>query len=281
MLHKLPLNPRGIRVLKTVESTRLKENNPDISKLPPSPKNCITCKGTVRFRWWNQEFTEIVEYECNCEQQWLLHRYLLYNGIGLNFQRIGWKQCNVDEESHRMVRTYLDGNHLDYNLEVGTGMFLFGEKGTGKTLLSTLLLRRTLAYGHTGHFTSFLEMKDAYTGAWKDEDKSDWYQRKVRQASVLVIDDPGKEMGGDKPTELARSILDDMIRHRMSSGLPTIITSNFTPEEFRLRYGGFVDSLMSERMIPVNVVGEDWRKTMFSNSEEERIAGLTRPIVVG
>jgi DNA replication protein DnaC len=123
-------------------------------------------------------------------------------------------------------------------------------------------------------------MKDAYTGAWKDEEKADWYQAKIRNATVLVIDDPGKEHNGEGAIELSRTILDDVIRHRMAASMPTIITSNDTPEEFRLRYGGNVDSLISERMLAVPVDGDDWRPNMYSTSQDELAMGITRPIVV-
>ena len=282
-LAKLPINPRGIRVLKSIETERLKANWPDSAKLPPSPKQCITCKGTKTFKWLDPDsLTSTVEYECPCIDQWIMHRFFLYNGIGLNYQRIGWVACYADTVAKQAVHNYLSDRFLANNLEVGNGLFLYNKgRGTGKTLLSTLLLRRTLAEGHTGHFTTFLEMLDAYTDAWKDQEKSDWYQSKIRNATVLVIDYPGKEMSSGNATEMARTILDDVIRHRMSASMPTIITSNDTPDEFKLRYGGNVDSLISERMLPVLVGGDDFRPNMYATSQQEMEMGLTRPIVVG
>ncbi len=280
---KLPPNPKGIRVLKTVESNRLKSLVPDPKKLPPSWKQCITCGGERGFKWYDMDKyngNAIADYECNCVEQWVLHRYFLYNGIGVNLQRIGWINCVADESARRIVQSYLGDRNLDWNVEQGTGLYLHGPRGTGKSLMASLFLRRTLSLGYSGHWTSFIEMREAKTNEWEDQDRSEWFNRKIRDTTVLVIDDPGQEHKSDKSIEFSRTVLDDVIRHRMSASLPTIITSNKTPDEFRALYGGNVASLIQERMIPVPVPGEDYRPRMRPDAELERSMGLTRPIVI-
>lgn len=280
-LLKLPLNPRGIRVLSSVESNRLKKDFPDPKRLPPTWKECITCKGKRGFKWYDMYQGEtIADYECNCIEQWVLHRYFLYNGIGVNLQRIGWMNCVADASARKIVQNYLMDTNLDWNVEQGTGLFMFGPRGTGKSLMASLFLRRTLSLGYSGHWTSFIQMREAKTNEWDDEEKTEWFNRKIRGTSVLVIDDPGQEHKSEKSIEFSRTVLDDVIRHRMSASLPTIITSNKTPEQFRQLYGGNVDSLIQERMIPVSVPGEDYRPRMRPDAELERSSGLTRPIVI-
>lgn len=283
-LLKLPDNPKGIRVLQTVESDRLKLNFPDRKKLPPSWKECITCKGERQFKWYNPnaygDADRFGMYECNCIQQWVMHRYFLYNGVGLNLQRIGWMHCVADQSARKLVQDYLQDGNLDWNMERGTGLYLYGPRGTGKSLMASLFLRRTLSLGYSGHWTTFIEMREAYTNAWKDKDKATWFNLKIRGTGVLVIDDPGREMKTGNSVELSRTVLDDVIRHRMAGGLPTVITSNETPESFRQLYGGNVDSLITERMIPVHVPGEDYRPRMRPDDVFEREQGLTRPIVI-
>jgi hypothetical protein len=282
---KLPPNPKGIRVLKTVESDRLKKDFPDPKRLPPSYKQCITCKGTHEFNWYdqnqvNEDSFGVATYECDCVGQWVLHRYFLYNGIGVNLQRVGWLNCIADGSARRIVQSYLMDSNLDWNVEQGTGLFLYGPRGTGKSLMASLFLRRTLSLGYSGHWTSFIQMREAKTNEWDDEEKTEWFNRKIRGTSVLVIDDPGQEHKSEKSIEFSRTVLDDVIRHRMSASLPTVITSNKTPDEFRMLYGGNVDSLIQERMIPVSVPGADYRPQMRPDAERERSLGLTRPIVI-
>ena len=283
-LLKLPPNPEGIRVLTSIESDRLKLNFTDPKKLPPSYKQCITCKGKREFKWYNPNAYGDMDpfgiYECPCVEQWVMHRYFLYNGIGLNLMRIGWMHCYADRDAKRAVQDYLVDRNLDWNLENGTGLYMYGPRGTGKSLMASIFLRRTLALGHTGHWTTFIEMREAYTNAWKDKDKATWFNLKIRGTGVLVIDDPGREMKSGNSVELSRTVLDDVIRHRMAGGLPTIITSNETPDSFRQLYGGNVDSLIQERMIPVPVPGDDYRPKMRPDALKERDQGLTRPIVI-
>ena len=274
--YRLLPNPKGIRILTSVESDRLKKDYPG---LPPSPfKGCVTCGDTKSFRYWNDDNTEVVSYQCDCAQQWILSRYLLYNGIGMNFQRLGWRQVQYQGPEVIAVHKYI-GN-LDRNLRLGTGLYLYGDPGTGKTLLGTLILRQALSKGVSGHFTTFREMQIAYEGGWKDEDKSDWFRAKIRHAGILVIDDPGKEMSGGRSVEFSKTLLDDVIRHRTSASLPTIITSNDTPAEFRLRYGGNVASLLDERMIRIATTGGDFRPNMEPYNELEEELGITRPITL-
>jgi hypothetical protein len=282
---KLPPNPKGIRVLQSWESDRLKLLFPNPDKLPPTYKECITCGGTKEFKWFDFEnmkndFVPIADYECDCIGQWVLHRYFLYNGIGTELQRLGWPACIVVGEPRRIVQQYVQEDNIGWNMDQGIGLYLYGPNGTGKSLMASILLRRTLASGYSGHWTSFHEMRSAKTNTWKDEGRSEWFNRKILATSVLVIDDPGQEGKTEKSLEYSRTILDEVIRHRMQASLVTIITSNQTPENFRLLYGGAVDSLIQERMIPVSVPGEDYRPNMRPDKERDRKLGLTRPIVI-
>lgn len=278
---KLPDNPKGIRVLQSWESERLRSIVTDRKKLPPTPQECITCKGRGTFRWYNiYEGESEEDYECNCREQWILHRYFLYNGVGTHLQRIGWMLCTVPPNVRRPVEQYLMDKDLDWNMEQGIGLYLYGPKGTGKSLMASILLRRTLSMGYEGHYTSFHEMREAKTNEWKDEGRSEWFMKKITDTTVLVIDDPGQENMSEKSLEFSRTILDSVIRHRMTAGFPTIITSNQSPEDFRHLYGGYVDSLVQERMIPLYVPGNDYRPNMKLDLDQDKARGLTRPIVV-
>lgn len=276
---KLLPNPKGVRVLKGWESDRLKLLVPNPEKLPPTWKQCITCKGKREFKWYDEN-DSVAEYECDCIGQWVMHRYFLYNGIGVNLQRIGWRNCQAPESAQRQVKNYLDERNIAWHMDQGTGLYLYGPRGTGKSLLASLLLRRTLSLGYSGHWAAFSDLRAAKTNDWKDSDHTEWFNTKVRSTTVLVIDDPGQENKSAKSLDFSRTVLDEIIRYRMSASLPTIITSNQTPDDFRLLYGGNVDSLIQERMIPLYVPGIDYRPNMIPDGVAEKKLGLTRPIVI-
>ena len=276
---KLPPNPKGIKVLQGWESDRLKLLVPNPEKLPPTWKQCITCKGARTFNWYDDN-EEIAEYECDCISQWVLHRYFLYSGIGVNLQRIGWRHCGADAAAKGQVQNYLLERNIDWHMEQGTGLYLYGPRGTGKSLMASLFLRRTLSLGYSGHWAAFSDLRSAKTNDWKEAERSEWFNTKARSSTVLVIDDPGQENKSEKSLDFSRTVLDEIIRYRMSASLPTVITSNQTPEDFRLLYGGNVDSLIQERMIPLFVPGIDYRPQVVPDSVKERKLGLTRPIVI-
>lgn len=275
MQAKLPPNPKGIRVLKTIESDRLTTMYPS---LPPSPKQCPTCGGTKQFLWYD-DHDNIVSYECSCAEQWILYRYLLYNGIERGYQRMGWRDIRTDTEIARSAKAYI--TDWPYNFSNGFGLYLHGTPGTGKTLLGTLVLKHVLGQGYEGHFTTFNELLDGYMGTWGDADAKAWFTRKVKNTGLLVIDDPGRENRESKGSiSRSTSLLDDVIRHRIAANLPTIITTNETPEDFSRAYGPNLKSLLSERMEVREATGVDYRSTKRREVESEREAHLTRPLVL-
>lgn len=276
-MHRLPPLGPGIRVLKTVESERLVKRYGG-TVLSPSPKACSTCKGAKRF-WWYDEKRQPVEYECNCRDQWVLERYLLYNGIFKNYQLLDWEDVVVKGP---LVDTFVDYvTNIDYYMRTGTSLFIHGHMGLGKSMLSALLLKRALSMGYEGHFTSFIELRDGYSASWKDEEAREWFSRKVKTTGLLVIDDPGKEMRTDslKAAEFSQSIIDDVIRTRTASVLPTIITTNYHPQQFRAAYGDAVSSLLDERSLVREAKGTDYRSKLEGRRDEEKAMRLTRPIV--
>jgi DNA replication protein DnaC len=150
--------------------------------------------------------------------------------------------------------------------------------GTGKTTMSALVLKTLLAAGTTGHFTTFLELKDAYMDKWRDDEKKDWYNQKIRSGKVLVIDDIGRER--DFAPQIFLDALESLLRYRTGALLPTFITTNQTPDEFHEKYREHVSSLLSERTDFIHVAGQDWRPEMNQLDTNMRRLHLTRPITI-
>jgi predicted ATPase len=249
--------------------------------MPSSPKQCITCRGVNSKTFlWRDDRGQVVTYDCNCIEQWVLNRYLTYNGIPLNYQQIGWPLLGpqVDSSAVKRLKAYIDSDNLAYNVRTGRGLYVHGPMGVGKTTMCILVLKRLLAEGYSGHFTTFLELKDAYMDKWKDEEKRAWYDQKIRNSQVLVIDDIGRER--DFAPEIFLDALESLMRYRTGALLPTIITTNQTPDEFRTKYRAHVASLLSERTDEVAVYGADWRPKMLSEGAQEREQHLTRPICI-
>jgi DNA replication protein DnaC len=274
-VHTLPPNP-AFRPLTDVQFARLKNQQHDV---PLSPADCVTCQGEKHFRWYAQgSRSEVVDYECPCDQQWLLHLWLLYAGIGINYQRLGWDDAsNVPPAAKAAVHGY--AQQAKARARIGLGLTLLGEmRGTGKSLLAHLLLKQLLAEGFEGYFVTFQGMLDLYTDGWSSREDKAWFSARVANTGVLVIDDIGRDSKGR--IEMAGPMVDHILRTRYERARPTIITTNKSLDELGQLYSLNALSLMAGRCKTVEFLGSDYRDADFERLDAELEAGITRPVMV-
>lgn len=315
-MFSLPMWPSGIRTLSTEESQRLDGLYPGI----PDPRtNCLTCRGAKQFRWWDyyaasnspepmlRNFDEqfatvsaatvahtVVDYACPCVDQWIGHRYFLHCGIGKHYQRLCWEDTDmVPPGAKEQIQEY--SRHAEWNLDMGVNLVLRGSIASGKTLLATLLLKELLGRGYTGFFTSFTSMIDMFTASWRQPDEKAWFERQIKNAKVLVIDDIGRENRHREldpetkqvvktySTGLAESTIDTVLRHRLSNAHATIITTNYQADELGVGYGANVFSLLNERSSVIECESPiDYRQEMsMERLDAQKNLGLRRPVVIG
>lgn len=273
----LPPLPEGVRTLTNDEGARLRSIHPDL--WADWHTSCLTCEGKGSFRWWRHVGGSRVEdeWECNCKDQWVLHRFLLNSGIGLNYQRLGWLDAlSVEKGACDAVAEYVQS--APAYTSAGIGMILWGTNGNGKTLMATLLLKGMLAAGYDGYFTTFGDMLNMFASGWRDPEEQRWFLRRVKNAGVLVVDDVGKE--GKRGSELPRSTFDEVIRHRVASARPTILTTNFDPADVAQSYGHSVMSLLRGSSLSHEFVGDDYRVEYRNSLVEDAKAGRRRPLVL-
>lgn len=277
---KPPSNPAACQPLSNEDFARLKAARPRLWTDPR--QSCLTClkRNDCTYQWYVDGSREQIEtYECNCREQWLLHLWLLNAGIGLNYQRLGWDDIstNVPTPVVDAIRDYAFNAAL--HVSSGRNVVLWSTSaGTGKTLLMMLLSKALLAQGYAVHASQFNEVIDLFTSSWRDASEREQWNRRVRNVDVLGWDDWGKEHKGR--IEMVESMVDQIIRARVSDDAPTIITTNLTPQQIQQGYGGYVMSLLSEKALFIEITGQDYRPTRLSLSQAELSKGLSRPITV-
>ena len=268
----LPPLPSGVRLLKNPEMDWLLRLHPDI---PSSPSNCPTCRGEKTFQWYVED--EVATYDCPCIDQWTLYLYLLYHGVPRHEQQLGLRDAKAaNPESVEVVKEYIR-TFSEYRRR-GLGLFLWGANGTGKTMLGSIVLKEALGQGYRGFFTSFADLLSRRMIGFSDKDYTVWYTSQVKNAELLLLDDPGKEHRAN--VSFVDSVLDDLVRYRINMLLPTIITTNVSPQRVESIYGDSVASLLNETMNQHHVRGTDFRPTWYKISLDEKDRRLVRPICI-
>ena len=254
------------KYLSQDEVDRLLSENPHLKDDPT--KFCPTCLTKVNYLWQGEE------HECDCQLQLQLYKHYLSAGIGAVYQRLDW----VDYQGPKWILEELEKykqNHKRYVTQ-GVSLILAGDFGTGKTMLGNLMLKEFVKLGYTCFSTTFASTIDYSTAAWYDDAEKQFFRRKFINSEVLLLDDLGKERRGK--TNLAESILDNILRQRIQSGRPTFLTMNMDEEELKEGYGEGILSLLTENTIVYTLSGEDFRPRASVRTRDEIERGEVRPI---
>lgn len=275
MSSTLPQVPPQIRHLTTEQSRHLNLIVP-----PSARKTCVTCLGEREFLWYTKDRDpeSLDTYTCSCDDQFLLYRRFLHCGVNLTYQRLGWDDFTyIPSDAVEFAGDYLE--HSDRYVSAGMGVLLWGDRGNGKTMLSMLMAKRLIAQGMDCYANTFAGLIDAFAEGWRGKEERQWFNRRVRNAEVLFVDDVGRERNKGTGT-VGESALEEVLRYRASQSMPTVITTNENPENFANGYGGHVMSLLSERSLDFHFVGQDRREQMRERSKDEIRNNVTRPIMV-
>lgn len=272
---QLPPLPPGVRPLTDEQLRWLRAQHED---LVTGPDRCITCRGKRTFRWWTEDRTEVVEYDCPCDDQYVLHLRLLYAGVGLGYQRLGWGDFfEHSEERLGPALEFLENSEAF--LAAGLGLLLHGSMGTGKTMTAELMTKELVCRHKVDAMSiTFSALLQDFSGGWRDPGLRAWFSTRIRNAGLLVVNDIGREHHGER--SIADSTLEDVLRHRTEYAKPTILSSNWTPAKLATFYGANTASLLAERTTVVEFRGVDRRPTVHARVRDEALRGLTRPIVI-
>ena len=138
---------------------------------------------------------------------------------------------------------------------------LFGGTGLGKTHLSSAVASTVIEGGHDVCYVSAVSLladfefnrfgnRSAGASAEDGVDTDRYYD-----CDLLIIDDLGTEF----TTPFAVSCLYNLLNTRQNKGLPTIISTNLTIEEFEKRYNRQIASRLRGSYVRVPFLGEDIR----------------------
>lgn len=248
----------------------LYNHNPGLGK---SPKDyCPTCQkeNDCTYRW--EERVNV----CDCPLQLNLHKFYLDAGIGLEFQRLNWEDWRGNVAVPSMCRRYVE----DRLYRRGLGLLFRGGFGVGKSMAANLVLKDLVKEGVSCYAITFASMIERYTGGWRDDDDRAYFDLKVRDSQVLLLDDVGRSQRSSAAARnFHESTFDDVLRPRVQSGNATLITTNMDSIEMGQGYGGGILSLLDGNALDYEFPEmDDYRPTAKKRTADEVKAGLIRPI---
>ena len=164
-------------------------------------------------------------------------------------------------------RDAVDAAHMMVADEI-KGLFLHGEKGTGKTKLAAIIANERAMAGKTVLFASVPDLMADIRASFADGKTAETV-RTVKETPFLVLDD----LGSEKMSEWVGEQLFCIVNHRYNEMLPTVVTSNYNPTQIIRRMatvdrgGNVIDDMQGQRIMSriyemcerVEIKGADWR----------------------
>lgn len=178
---------------------------------------------------------------------------------GWNFSRDDHANEKLTSIAHKYVENF------PRMLEAGKGLLFHGGVGTGKTFLAACIVNELISQGYPCMITNFSRLINTIQGMFEGKQE---YIDKLNKFTLLVLDDFGIEANTEYRSETVHNIIDS----RYNAGLPTIVTTNLSPQELKspsdLRKSRMYSRLF-EMCIPVAVQGADRRRQYLRDSVGE------------
>lgn len=147
----------------------------------------------------------------------------------------------------------------------GLGIYLYGDKGTGKTHLTACMANSLIKQRKQVLFTNFAEILRLITASWKKPNSDEATQiKQLATIDFLFIDDLGKErmQTGSGTDSMMQEKAFDVLNKRYNNKKPTIFTSNFSMPELINQRGmdsATVDRIAEMSSAVLKIEGESYR----------------------
>jgi DNA replication protein DnaC len=240
-----------------------------INKLFPLAVKCPTCNDEGAYR------LDGSIYECDCELQKMLQRHYFAANIGRAYHTLCIDHF-LGDDREAVAPTVLDYiENFEDNFQYGVGITFAGEIGTGKTMLMSFILKELVKQGRKVYTVPFEQLINVFGSAYSN-DESKRLMEQLMSVEVLGLD----ELRSDSRNKsgFLSDALDVLIRHRTSNLLPTLVTTNMTPQQEQDEFGKTY-SLLSALNYRLIFHGEDKRGNEIRERERKlKDAGERRPI---
>ncbi|HPP95274.1 MAG TPA: ATP-binding protein [Spirochaetota bacterium] len=234
--------------------------------LSPCPK-CVMpqCKCGGEEPYYYSDGENILPCFCRDTRMKIDRALEIYSNCGIESRKFKWKTINDFKVVNNLAK---EAKNAAYDIirkfpDVNKGLYLWGNPGTGKTLLSSIILTElVLHHAVKGKFIKisrnfFNLLRSTFIEGSERYGQSGLIEKELATVDILVIDDFGVQR--DSPWE--QETLYNLIDARYEGEKFTIITSNNNPEKSLKELSeGRILSRIREMCRIMELSGEDFRE---------------------
>ena len=196
---------------------------------------------------------------CHCLKAEIVKERIAASAMGKLLEKqsfdnfdLEWYAYDEKAKERMKVNLAIAKNYVRDFAKKQDSLLLIGSTGTGKTHISTAIARELIYKGYdviydsTQNIISDFEDDRFRSSYGREENKSEKYI----DCRLLIIDDLGTEFSN----QFTLSTLYNLLNTRQNKGLPTIISTNLSPEELAKKY---------EDRIYSRIIGSDCKVLAF------------------
>lgn len=211
------------------------------------------------------------------EKRWRVINRIEAAGIPARFRDRRFDDYRVEGEAQRKVLGLAKQYVSDFHKlrRIGASLIFAGTPGTGKSLLSMIVVQELCHLGHYCTYTTCQGLIMAIRATWGKEGEGRESQviDSFAETPFLVIDEIGVQAGTDNE----KALLFDILDRRYSDMLPTVFVTNLAKPEFQAFLGDRIWDRLTENGTWVPFAWDSYRTTAKREMREALATGDLPP----
>ena len=274
----VPMSAKSIRGTYNLPTKELEAHHDEIIRIEEKQALCDgcdgkTCKQTTRgiypvvseYNGFFHEAVAICKWEKKKREEEKIARLFHAAKVPAAYEHDGWDNYKSTKDNERAVAA---AKWIVLNPDNKRGLFIYGPRGTGKTMLAAIIANEKAKKGQPVLFTSVPDLLEDIRMSFGTNQRGDVMQA-ARDTPCLVLDD----LGAERITEWVGEQLFTLLNYRYNERLQTIITTNYSTDELSERLvtrskDGIEDDTNAQRILSriygmcarVYLGGVDWRQ---------------------
>jgi DNA replication protein DnaC len=174
--------------------------------------------------------------------------------------------CSIDQipvrcPHKKVIQRYI--NNIGVNIAEGYGLLLWGDYGSGKSGLGSIILKAAAANGYLGLWIRANNIADYLINKTRFDVRETMIERAI-DVPILVID----ELIIRETVRASDTFFEDLIRQRINEKQSTVVTTNLSPDAISSRYPALA-AVMKEAILAVPVSGHNFRTQLAEQVKKE------------